>query len=244
MTCRELHWYFADQPLAAELRSDCGVIAEHVAACAECGRFVEEHREVRKNLRLIRDSVAGVPESVDEAIFANYRAYMAGQRGSVPVIRARRAHSTLVLGWSVVALVALAVLFLSGHRRVMPGVQVATEGPVGKSPTVSAQKQVAGALRTPKRRVTTAKDVRHAASDRHPERERPGRALPDGFRSLMYCDELSCAGGMDMIRIQLPSSVMPRDASGFLRTSGSVTADVLVGPDGVARGIRFEEIEF
>jgi hypothetical protein len=60
----------------------------------------------------------------------------------------------------------------------------------------------------------------------------------------MYCDALSCGEGMDMIRVQLPSIVMPGQGSGFVQTSGSVTADVIVGPDGVARGIRFEEIEF
>jgi hypothetical protein len=60
----------------------------------------------------------------------------------------------------------------------------------------------------------------------------------------MYCDELSCPQDMEMIRVQLPSSAMPRQVSGFMQTNGSVTADVLVGPDGIARGIRLEEIEF
>jgi hypothetical protein len=68
--------------------------------------------------------------------------------------------------------------------------------------------------------------------------------MPEGFRSLMYCDALSCPGDMDMIRVQLPASAMARQVPGFIQTSGSVTADVLVGPDGIARGIRLEEIEF
>ena len=53
----------------------------------------------------------------------------------------------------------------------------------------------------------------------------------------MYCDELSCDGGMEVVRVQLPSS-----AAGFMPvpTVGNrvVTADVLVGADGFARGIR------
>jgi hypothetical protein len=60
----------------------------------------------------------------------------------------------------------------------------------------------------------------------------------------MYCDALSCPDAMDMIRVQLPASAMPKPLPGFVRTGGSVTADVLIGPDGIARGIRFEEIEF
>src|SRR5262249_28073995 len=68
-------------------------------------------------------------------------------------------------------------------------------------------------------------------------------SLPGGFRSLMSCAELRCPRDMEMIRVQLPSSAMPRQVASFIRTSGSVTADVLVGPDGIARGIRLEEIE-
>jgi hypothetical protein len=62
----------------------------------------------------------------------------------------------------------------------------------------------------------------------------------------MYCDALSCPEAMDLIRVQVPTAAMPGQVSGFIDPSGSVTADVLVGADGIARGIRFEvkEIEF
>jgi hypothetical protein len=58
-----------------------------------------------------------------------------------------------------------------------------------------------------------------------------------GFQSLMYCDPISCGGPMEMIRIQIPVSVVtrvpaPRPSNGF------VQADVVVGSDGVARAIR------
>jgi hypothetical protein len=55
---------------------------------------------------------------------------------------------------------------------------------------------------------------------------------------------LSCDGAMDLIRVQLPSSLLARPASAFRQTSGPVNADVLIGPDGIARGIRIEEPEF
>jgi hypothetical protein len=61
--------------------------------------------------------------------------------------------------------------------------------------------------------------------------------VPEGFRSLMYCDELSCGGAMDVLRIEL----QPSDAGLIAAApqSGSVvSADVLVGADGIARGIR------
>jgi len=49
---------------------------------------------------------------------------------------------------------------------------------------------------------------------------------------------------MDMIRVQLPSSLLARPASAFRQTGGPVNADVLIGADGIARGIRIEERDF
>jgi hypothetical protein len=70
-------------------------------------------------------------------------------------------------------------------------------------------------------------------------------AEPDGsfltsFKSLMYCDQFSCPGAMDVIHVQLSApvlGVMPAS----VRASGVVSADILVGPDGIARGIRVVE---
>jgi hypothetical protein len=98
-------------------------------------------------------------------------------------------------------------------------------------------------------RVTTqvAKDLpgtgrkRRAVTDRHTALPSPApvaaSALPPGFHSLMFCDELSCGEALEVIRVQLPSS------AGMLAASGGqpVFADVLVGPDGIARGIRVVE---
>jgi hypothetical protein len=53
----------------------------------------------------------------------------------------------------------------------------------------------------------------------------------------MYCDALSCGGAMQLIRVQLSSPAAafePAAAS----PDGAIYADVLVGSDGIARGIR------
>jgi hypothetical protein len=94
------------------------------------------------------------------------------------------------------------------------------------------------AIRSAKRMISPVR--RHTGpADAHPA-GRAVAAIPNEFRGLMFCDELSCGGGMDMIRIQLPASLVPRPDSGFQPTGGAVNADVLIGPDGVARGIRIE----
>jgi hypothetical protein len=62
-------------------------------------------------------------------------------------------------------------------------------------------------------------------------------SLPAGFTGLMYCDELSCGGEMQVVRMELPM-LSASIGSGYAGSNGLVLADVLVGPDGVARGIR------
>jgi hypothetical protein len=71
----------------------------------------------------------------------------------------------------------------------------------------------------------------------------PSRAAspqPDGFSSLMYCDPLSCPEAMEIIRVQLPTSGTG-PARGPASTYGMVVAEVIVGSDGIARGIRIVE---
>src|SRR5262249_47443400 len=64
--------------------------------------------------------------------------------------------------------------------------------------------------------------------------------LPTRFQSLVYCDPFSCSGAMDVIRVRLPSPVL-RTTPFSGGTDSLVSADVLVGPDGIARGIRVVE---
>jgi hypothetical protein len=245
MTCKELRWYFEDHLRDAEVRCARGAVAEHAATCPECDRFVAEQRELGKSLREIRDSVSPVPQSVDTSVLLNYRRHMAdqGARRRVPINSKFRPR----LAWGLVALAALLLViagFVMRPRHSTSGdVAHATENPASGS-----RLPASGLPEAPRRvmpKLATAKRVRPAVPERTANLPvRSVRSLPDGFRSLMYCDELSCPQDMEMIRVQLPSSAMPRQVSSFIQTSGSVTADVLVGPDGIARGIRLEEIEF
>ena len=247
MTCKELRWYFEDHLRDAEVRSARGAVVEHISTCADCGRFVAQQRDLGKNLRLVRESASSLPESTDALVVQNYRLHVAEQqqkrsKGSIYQFRDASA-----LAWSAIAAAALlgisfwmfsarktgvtAVPATAHQPTVIPSVQVLAQDPSAPAVRTAGQKQAAR-LRS--------------HSERHPAFApiRVARSLPDGFRSLMYCDALSCPEAMDMIRVQLPTTAMPGQVSGFMRTSGSVTADVLVGPDGIARGIRFEEIEF
>jgi hypothetical protein len=247
MTCKELRWYFEDHLRDAEVRCARGAVAEHAATCADCARFVAEQRELGKSLREIRESPGPVPQSVDTSVLLNYRRHMADQ-STRQLVRINRKFRPR-LAWSFAAIgVGLLVLagFLLFSRR--PAINTTAHPTAIPTNTVSAReapKSPAPEIRRPTPKPVKARRVLPSASERTASLPvRSIRSLPEGFRSLMYCDELSCPQDMEMIRVQLPSSAMPREVSGFLRTGGSVTADVLVGPDGIARGIRLEEIEF
>ena len=251
MTCKELRWYFEDHLRDAEVRSARGAVLEHISTCVDCSRFVARQRELGKDLRWVRESAPDVPQSVDRSVILNYRRYLAAkrQRFAMPAIyRFPIASRWKWSAISAVALLGISVWVLSA-RKTASSPPPETTG----QPTIVPSTQLV-AQNSPRAAVKPARHshVPHRASRSSADQNwasapvRPARTLPDGFRSLMYCDALSCPEAMDLIRVQVPTTAMPGQVSGFINSSGSVTADVLVGADGIARGIRFEgeEIEF
>jgi hypothetical protein len=244
MTCQELHSFFKDHPLVdAGLRFECGEMAEHVAACADCRRLVEEQKELAKSLQLVRESVP-ISESLDAAVLVSYRKHFA-ERERSDLATARRLRPTAVMRWSVAAAAALVVaaLLFSARKPVVVTAPKAGQ-PIAALPREQVvTKSAPIAEKHPTRPVLAAVKQKHAL--RPLERPaisspRVANPIPEEFRSLMYCDELSCAGAMDMIRVQLPSAMIARPV-GWMQTTSAVNADVLVGPDGIARGIRIVE---
>jgi len=256
MTCKELRWYLEDHLRDAEVRCARSVAAEHAAKCPDCSRFVAEQRELGRSLREIRESAGPVPQSVEISVLLNYRRHMADQGARY---RAATRKFSPRFAWGMAALAA-ALLVIAGsqllrsrHSRTSMTVRATTTQTNATSVTGAPKNPISGVRpsslpeqeRRTKSKLATVKRAHPLAPGRVASLPvRSVRSLPEGFRSLMYCDELSCPPDMEMIRVQLPSSAMPRHVSSFIQTSGSVTADVLVGPDGIARGIRFEEIEF
>jgi hypothetical protein len=58
-----------------------------------------------------------------------------------------------------------------------------------------------------------------------------------GYSNLMYCDPMACSGPMQVVHIKVPvGQVKPN--LGQSVGNGFVNAEVVVGPDGVARAIR------
>jgi len=226
MTCQELR-----QNFEGPLRMDAGggVEAEHLANCAECARFVELRCELVAGLRLVRESAPELPAALEDAVLTKYRSQLAGPRPASSFTPWRR---RLAATFAAAALTVVAALAFH---------------PKPRTDTSVARVQTAQVVSVPQRptAINIPKIARSRPISSHPaRRERVVQPLPAGnspasadFRGLMYCDPLSCGGAMQLIRVQLPSfavALAPSEAT----SNGVVYADVLVGSDGIARGIR------
>jgi hypothetical protein len=246
MTCRELRSRFEDGLPAG---SAIGEEAEHLAQCSECTRFVEARRELEAGLSVLRESVPQASESSDVAVLENYRHQMALYRPGAISIPSYRALAMVCGGLAAMLLLA-GIFVLRQGRKTDAFVTPPQPAPTQPAPMVSAVTQSMAPTKTASAPAShrairadsaTKGNSSHspagAISSTLPAPQTP--TLPE-FQSLMYCDELSCGGAMQVIRVQLPrSSAMVAPATGSL--GGSVYADVLVGSDGIARGIRIEE---
>jgi hypothetical protein len=237
MNCKELKSCFENISLMSADPSAKPGLTEHIAECPKCSRFIEGQKDLLASLALLRESGPSPSAALDEIALTNYRKQVAGLRVSAALAIAPKPRSRSSLRWVFGLAAAMALVTILLWPRKQPGVAIQ---PAIPSPTISSMQLDPAAHNTPVR----PKPVGERKSKGAPNRTQAavssasmGDSIPEGFRSLMYCDELSCGGAMDVLRIEL----QPSDAGLIAAApqSGSVvSADVLVGADGVARGIR------
>ena len=242
MNCQEFHSYFEERRERVS-RNDSAEFAEHLAICGDCSRWLASQNRVRTSLDLLRQSAPGIPATLDAAVLASYRKRMGEPEATVSVGVWRMIFpASLRLGLAVAAMLLIAAVIFALRRpavttnnkpQVQLQPQVTTPVVDAKAPVPNHQNSVVvrKAHASTRGAPTTDKSVGTIASDIR------GNSSPDGFRSLMYCDELSCGGAMDVVRIQLQPSE-PGLLAAAQQSSNVVSADVLVGADGIARGIR------
>jgi hypothetical protein len=247
MNCKELRAHWEMEPIAAiNRRPDSVELAEHIAACSECHRFVEEWKDVAKHLDLLRLATPEIPSSLDAAMLARYRDYQAERsRSAVFVPLMGRISLRGVLTWAAAISFAVIVayggllLFIPNQRGSVDPHLRAQQSMVAPKSVTAVKGEMAGSQKSARNRAKSvhalAKRTKHLA----PVAEQDP-LFPTRFQSLMYCDQFSCPGAMDVIHLRLPGPVLgvtPASA----RANGLVSAYVLVGPDGIARGIRVVE---
>ena len=244
MTCEEIQSYLKGSEIEGSIHPSPAETTQHVSECDSCRRFMETRKEILATLRLLRETAPTFTASLDAAVLASYREQMA----SLQLISSRPRYTRMGAIWrlgitAAAALVVLAAVF--GMRRspsaIKPRLQTLRPTNIARA----SDPKLSKATRPGPHRTKNTDVAKASSPTSNPPRSQhlsvvaPTFGLGDsqGFRSLMYCDELSCDGGMELERVQLPA--LP---SGFLPASNtqtqSVSADVLVGPDGIARGIR------
>jgi hypothetical protein len=242
MTCKELHAHFEKHPITDHSGDPGDVsLAEHVSTCAGCNRFVESLRDVASGLGLFRESAPGVPASLDAAVLARFRDHRGSLQNSKASFWIRRpARIALASGIALAAVLALIAAFLLPRKSVVaPLIQAESPHPSVASGQGEVPRHIAAAEveNRKKPHVYSPRQSGEALSAVRAATRLPGEA----FRSLMYCDELSCGEGLELVRVQLPFQAMamsPSTTPNATQFERVVSADVLVGPDGVARGIR------
>jgi len=244
MTCKD----FRDdlKPRAdtsAKVLSESREMAEHARACPESSGSVRDEQLLEKHLDLVRAAVPEVPPSLDSAVLANYRRYLAERPAAIDHGRWRvRLENALpwaaALAFAAVVAYGAIVFFVphsstgwaNGKDRTPPAGQARV--PVLAKKQVSPPTPITKARRLSRRARSHGENIEAAAHGND--------SFPRAFRSLVYCDQISCPGAMEVIRVELPAPVL-----GFAQASaqpgGMVSADVLVGADGIARGIRVVE---
>jgi len=232
MTCHELRLYFED-PLRMD--AEFPREAEHLAHCTECARFVEARHELGTGLRLVCESAPEPSAALEAVVLANYRRRIIG---NPPLVRSRTRRWVVCSTAAAAAMLALAAVLLHHPARRLETSNLTMESaqrPMaqpGTSEKSANRVPWTNAASSPKTRLHSARQARRA-----PQPAATKSPASEDFRSLMYCDALSCGGAMQLIRVQLPSSAAafePAAAS----SDGAIYADVLVGSDGIARGIR------
>ena len=233
MTCHEVRLYFEDPfRMDAEFPRQ----AAHLAHCTECAHFVEARRELGAGLRLVRESTSKPSPALDAAVLATYRRQIAGDTLLVGSRTRRFAVACWTTAAAAVLALAAALLLHSARRLETSNVKIELAQPQ-TPPSVAAGKSMNSILRT--NAASSSKTRQNAARGpgQTPQVESTKSPASEDFRSLMYCDALSCGGAMQLIRVQLPSS-----AAAFGQAAASpdraIYADILVGSDGIARGIR------
>lgn len=233
MTCQELESHFESISMrGAEASADADQ-NEHLANCAKCTRFVETQKQLHTSLALLRESAPAASFSLDAVVLTNYRKQVLDPRSSAT---AKVRKPTFTLRWGLAVTAALVLCAILVWPRKQPSGAVTSR--VTPHAAISSAQLHYSQIPPIPQSVSRTKGTRHAAKrvSASLSSSNLSTRMPDGFRSLMYCDELSCGGAMDVLRIQLPPSaigLMTAEPSGNV-----VSADVLVGADGIARGIR------
>jgi hypothetical protein len=243
MTCNELQDSVKNSSARAD-RTPSIDIRSHLESCSACRQWIEINERLAGPLQILRSAMPSVPATLDESVREACHAHFQHPADVIPSNKPVRPISPLFWRAAIAALLIAGAIILFGTRRAP---SPPTTAKIQRHIISSTQVQTPTQSEAPKPDITKpaltkkrpTSRVHHrapAAPDENSSTETAYMGLPPDFRNLMYCDQLSCSGALEVIRMNLPASSLGMASP--LRTSNVVAADVLVGADGVARAIR------
>ena len=240
MNCQELHQHIQNSPEhALNFGHFSAEMLAHVNGCSDCKNFVGQRRELAMTLQRIREAVPAFPEILDTAVLMAFRSHAAAAERDKSALHKKTGRvKTFSYSAAVLATAGILIFFSLPSKQTARRIETAQAlRPTAANEVLNRVSDIGPRIQIKQTNahqgVTRQKPRRHAAAVDH-------RLLTSGFTSLMYCDRLSCAGDMEIVRMQVFPSMLGFPA-GRTDAAGTVLADVLVGPDGIARGIRLEQ---
>jgi hypothetical protein len=242
MSCEQIRQRVEDsQDRDLDLRSFSAEMLAHLNVCAECKHFIGQRRELALSLRRVRESAPEVPTTLDAAVLRAFRKRVAAPRRE-PTVLHETTHRVAIFSYSaaLLAVAAVILILLLPGRKLAPRIET-VQAP---QPIVANELPASLSRSAPEGAIKQARLEAHKKLDQHISRRGAiadnYSLLPSGFTSLMYCDRLSCAGDMEIVRVQLSPSMLGLPP-GQTDAAETVRADVVVGADGIARGIRLDQ---
>lgn len=225
----------------------------HAEACVRCAARLAEERALVAGIRIVSAEISKeeAPAGLEAELLRAFREHTAlAPMPATDATPAETVHiSRRVLAVAAVILISIAAAAIFRHisnspeqREVMQAIT-----PVPSATSDSPHEPI-----TPQ--PNPLDDVQKLARGRRstPNRERPTRrqpVLPDAseaeiathFLPLSDSDDFNSLESGQVVRLELPGSAL--DEIGLpiddLTSGKTVTADVLIGPDGLAHAIRF-----
>ena len=255
MTCREFNQKAESLSLAELQRWQDEQLLQHGSECPACGSWLQQRQALAGGLHALKNRTANreAPITVEYAIM---RAFRQSHR-SAPDTRENTRPASFAfrlsrffevgayaaLAAAVAICVAVGIWLWRQQKPAAPQIPSANSAqvqPDQMTPTPDETKSVAvrvpvsPQVRTRPRRSSSANSVEAVSAGTSSQETTAQIEQADGYQPLMLCDPLSCTGGEQVVRMELPAN----EADPTRDSSRPLMADVVIGDDGLVRAIR------
>src|SRR5262245_62151762 len=219
----------------------------HAEGCARCSERLEEEKELSAGVKAVVVEIAqrAAPRHVEAALLAAFRERVAAANSPAVVTMPTRSwHSTY---WRIEAIAAMILISASAvfwqHFRSSNQKHDANWSSVS-IPNTNGDETARSA--SPEQAIDPVPDKTEQPPNRRTRRQHSESVSNETevvteFFALTEDEHLDSLDSLQVMRVELPGSALasvglPVDAS---TASEPVIADVVLGPDGLARAIRF-----